>query len=372
LAIPAWLVAIGPPVAAQATGTLGIGASIVEYDGFLSSKAAVFVPALRFDSPRFSIGGQASWTVFESGHRVIESSLGAAWFTAARSWWRVELGGTVGGSWYEAEPGWGHLLGAGRFHFFGERAGGWVGLTSGTLFGGPSVVPVEVSAGGWTVSRRLALIGTLTATWVGRARHIDALGTIRWTGDRVEVEGKLGARPWVRSPGQVGDAATGGYAELTTLVPLDRRLILSFGGGTYPSDPVRRVLGAKYLNAGVRLVAFGRAATPIPLAVNTRLRERVDPSSPNARIEVGGSEEDRVIRVHAPGSSSVELMADFTDWSPTRLSETKPGVWEARLAIPPGVYRINLRINGGSWSVPRGTRVEQNEYGGTVGILVVP
>jgi len=50
----------------------------------------------------------------------------------------------------------------------------------------------------------------------------------------------------------------------------------------------------------------------------------------------------------------VELTADFLDWGVLGLARAGVGVWEARVAIPPGSHRVSIRIDGGPWIVPPG------------------
>ena len=352
-------------MADQVEGTLGLTGSIVEYDGFLASGAAVFTPALRFDSPRLVIAGQGSWTLFESGNGILQGAAAAAWLAGSRGSWRLELSGSAGGSEYAAEPGVGHVLAGGRLHLFGTSAGGWIGAHAGKSFGGPSGVPVELVMAGWSMKNRLAMVGTITTTRQGEARYLDLLGAVRWTGVKAELEARGGAR--------VSDGSTGVYGEISAAVPLSPWLAISLGGGKYPSDPVRQILGARYVSAGVRLRAFGPPARSVPVHTTGVLRGRLVPTSESGPpLEIGGSAERRMLRVRAPGAISVELMGDFTDWVPVRLGQVMPGVWETQLPVPPGVHRVNVRLDGGPWSVPGGARLERTEFGGTVGIVVVP
>jgi hypothetical protein len=64
-------------------------------------------------------------------------------------------------------------------------------------------------------------------------------------------------------------------------------------------------------------------------------------------------------------------MGDFTDWAPVALVRVAPGVWEVELAIPAGVHRANIRINGGPWTARAGTH-RADRVRGAVGLLVVP
>jgi hypothetical protein len=353
-----------------------MGASVVEYDGFLVSGAAVLAPALRFDAPNLSVGGQGSWTVFESGNQILQGTAAAAWLAPLREWWRVEFSGSVGASKYADEPGSGHVLARTRLHFFGERAGGWVSGTTGASFSESERVPLELAVGGWSVQDRVALVGTLTGTWLGGDGHVDLLGAARWTGPGVELEVRAGARPWTNSGEGVGEARTGVYGDVSALVSLTKRVTLALSGGSYPSDPVRRVLAAKYLTIGLRLTVFGSERSPVPTITGamvraTRDRAASDAASP-ARLEVAPFGYPRTLRVHVRGAQSVELTGDFTDWQTVELARTNGGTWEIRLPVTPGVHRVNIRIDGGRWLVPTGTRLEQDEFGGAVGVVVIP
>ena len=55
----------------------------------------------------------------------------------------------------------------------------------------------------------------------------------------------------------------------------------------------------------------------------------------------------------------------------TRSRALGAGTWEARLPLAPGVYRVNLRVDGGPWIVPPGLPSVVDEFGGAVGILTI-
>jgi hypothetical protein len=360
------------PLAGQPVGTLGLGASWVEFDGFLASGAVVFAPSLQFDTPRVAVLGQASWTRFESGRGVLQADATAGWLVGSERWWRLEVSGSAGASRYAAEPGSGHLLAASRFHMFRARAGGWIGLAAGQSFGGTALgVPVEFAVAGWHVRQRWTLVGTATSTRFSGDHYLDVVGTARWAGRGVELEARLGARPWTRSAAAGAVVGTGGYGEVSAVVPVTERLAVSLGGGNHLSDPVRRVLGARYLKAGIRLRAFGPSAKPASWDASRAIMRRLTvPDAGPARLEIASSSGLQTVRVRAPGAALVELMGDFTDWAVVPLTELTPGVFEVRLSIPPGVYRLNVRIGGGPWVVPSGARVERTEFG-AVGVVVV-
>jgi 1,4-alpha-glucan branching enzyme len=79
------------------------------------------------------------------------------------------------------------------------------------------------------------------------------------------------------------------------------------------------------------------------------------------------------VRVNAPGARVVEITGDFTSWSPVQLSAsaTESGWWSATLPLSAGKFQMNVRINGGEWTVPPGMLSMRDEFGGTVGLLVI-
>lgn len=359
------------PLAAQTEASLTTGASVVRYEGFLTSSAFVVAPALRFDSPRLVLAGQGSWTAFESGNSVVQGTAAASWLVGGAKGWRLELSGSAGASQYAGRDPAAHVLGGARLHFFGGSSGGWAGITTGAS-GEAGAVPLEMAVAGWTVRNRWSLAGTATTTLLGQVRYLDLVGAMRWTGPRLELQASAGVRPWAPFPANEIGVVMTAYGEVNAAVTVTRWLAVSLSGGKYPADPVRHTLGATYASAGLRLRRAGRPAPPVPLGAGGVLRGRLVPTEPNApALEVLGSGDRRTLRVSAGNATTVELMGDFTDWVPVALRRVAAALWEVELAIPAGVHRVNLRVNGGPWTAPGGARVEQTEFG-SAGIVVVP
>lgn len=345
-------------------------AAVTEYDGFLTTGAATLAPSLRYDARAFSFATQTSWTVFESGNSILQGSGAAAWLSPARGRARLELGATGGAFRYAAERASGHALGRARLHLSGARSGGWLAAAAGASFDSTTRAPFQFGGGWWTVRNRFSAVTTVSTTWLGADRHVDLSGTARWTLPRMILETRAGLRPYAQSAGRVGDAFATAWGEVAALIPLRSSVALDLSGGSYPTDPVRRVLGAKYVNAGLR-IDFGRReqlpALTVPPAILAALENHRAEASPEARLEIEG----QTLRVLAPGARAVEIMGDFTDWKEIALAHRGSGVWEAALQIAPGVHRLNLRVNGGAWLVPLGTRPEEGEFGDKVGVIVV-
>jgi hypothetical protein len=67
----------------------------------------------------------------------------------------------------------------------------------------------------------------------------------------------------------------------------------------------------------------------------------------------------------------VELAADFTDWRPVALESALEGDWLVVLPITPGLHRVAVRIDGGSWDAPPDTRAMVSEFGTRIGEVVI-
>ena len=84
-----------------------------------------------------------------------------------------------------------------------------------------------------------------------------------------------------------------------------------------------------------------------------------------------GTGAQRVVRVRASGARRVELMADFTNWTPVALTPSERG-FEGSFALPAGTHRVVVRIDGTAWRPATNTPAVDDDLGGRVGLLVVP
>jgi hypothetical protein len=67
----------------------------------------------------------------------------------------------------------------------------------------------------------------------------------------------------------------------------------------------------------------------------------------------------------------VELTGDFTDWSPVSLTQSGK-VWRLERALPSGLHRVAIRIDGGEWIAPANLPRGVDELGGTIGMITIP
>ncbi len=124
-----------------------------------------------------------------------------------------------------------------------------------------------------------------------------------------------------------------------------------------PPDWVRGADAAQWVAVGMRFYeprpALARAARVRPI------------------VTVVSGDAERRVRVVAPGAHKVELMADFTEWSPVTLAAER-GTFEGTFSLSPGTHRLLVRIDGGAWRPAVNTPAVDDDLGGRVGLLVVP
>jgi len=75
--------------------------------------------------------------------------------------------------------------------------------------------------------------------------------------------------------------------------------------------------------------------------------------------------------VRAPSARLVEIAGDFTDWQPVTLERTGYERWQFVTPLPPGLHRVNLRVDGGAWCSPPGVPATVDGFGGNSGQIVV-
>jgi hypothetical protein len=119
---------------------------------------------------------------------------------------------------------------------------------------------------------------------------------------------------------------------------------------------------ARYLILGVRLAPGGTRSSIQPVAI---------------RPVASGIETERVaegvrFRVRVPSARMVELAGDFNAWTPVRLRLTKSEMWETIIPLAAGSHRMSIRVDGGVWRAPPGTAEVDDDFDGSVGIVIVP
>ena len=354
------------------------GVSYVEYDGFLPSGAASVAPSIRWDHPRGRgfVSARGTYLRFESGNRSLDFSARGSFFVPLARRWRGELGAGIGASDYASIARFRHGIVDGRIHLMDRDRGGWFSTSFGRSSFGDGPRPVTVIAMGvWLLRNDASIFASFDRSFVGDTAYSDLRSSARVQRGGVQLDGTLGARMFSNGAGH------GVYGEASVLVPLGRSTALIVAAGRYPTDVVTGSIAGRYVSAGFRLGKIGLRPT--------RPAERPQPGIPphssgaagslapgETRLEIGRGAADEPVRltVHAPGAGAVEISGDFTDWQPVQLqrSPTNRDAWEGSFRIARGIHRINVRRDGGAWIAPAGTTRSADDFGGEVGLFLLP
>jgi hypothetical protein len=359
------------PLAAQTEASMDLGVTDVRYDGFLPSSGASVSPQFRLETPHMVAWARGTYLRFESGRHSIQANTAGSLLSGPWRGLRAEISGRAGISRYSDFTSFSHLLAVPRVHVLKERAGGWVGGTMGTTWLGGASRPVTAAeAGAWTSRFGINWLISATNTHVGDTVYTDVQGVAHGGRGRFTFDASLGVRAWSRGGGH------GVYGEASGGVALNPWLSVIVSGGRYPTDPTIGSVSGRYLGIALRMAALPRHRTLAPPVAPARVAHH---SAPDPVDPVAASVELRSCRcagitlvVHALGAARVEVTGDFSDWEPVTLAPTDAGAWVAVLALAPGTYRFNVRIDGGEWIVPEGVSRLVDEFGGDVGLLRVP
>ena len=195
-----------------------------------------------------------------------------------------------------------------------------------------------------------------TQRQVERVALTDMVLSGRWRISSLDFDASLGRR-FSRNTAETtiwGLSASRGIAPSLALVA---------AAGRAGSDPVTSVPGARYFALGLRLKVGSQAIAPPAASPRTTATApfRIGPA-----LAAG-----REIVIRAADARAVELAGDFTDWKPVALQPWGEDGWRALLPISPGLHRLAIRIDGGAWRAPSGTRPIASEFGGEVAEVVV-
>ncbi|HEU4721694.1 MAG TPA: glycogen-binding domain-containing protein [Gemmatimonadaceae bacterium] len=363
------LIGMGRPLAAQHRSSLDVGVSVVR---FLDESTTVAGPSMALTSAadgrrlfgQADIGGVGTF----SGASGSATFVGGLRAPIARRWLLEgsgELFGVAGSSVRSAVAATGsgrviRVLGdggvwargaaaasrreAGTLPARSVEAGAWWGWPRARL--SVDLVDQRAKAQLFAGPFRTILVGTLPV------HYQEGTLTARLEGEAIALDVSAGVRrdPDASRVYEPTFAVTASFWQSES-----RAFTLSVS--QVPPDWVRGADAARWAAVGMRFYeprpATARAAR-IP-----------------ALISVGAGDEQRLVRVLAPGARRVELMADFTDWSVVPLTRAS-GSFERTMAVSPGTHRVLVRVDGGTWRPATNTPAVDDDLGGRAGLLVVP
>lgn len=358
------------PTRAQVAAWLDGTGTRVAYSGAAGASAISLSPALQVTRPLAWFSATGLFAQVEGDWSLRGQAAGAV-FSRAVAGFQLEGGGVGAASTHEDGTSTDELRARARLHWSRQAAGIWTGAQLGTASNSVLRQRIRALEGGfWVRAAPVTVVLTATPTWVGDSlRYLEGEATARLVRGNVELMASGGVRHW-REPEDVGSDAWGGAG---IVVWLNQHLAVVGGGGSYLADYAQGFPGGSYVTLGLR-VATRRPAESVPA---TEPIQRL-PLGQLRPIPASGfqlrtlSGERRLLRIHAPGAKRVEIMGEFTDWRPVSLQAqggTGPG-WTIVLPIPPGIYRMNVRIDGGAWGVPEGIPALDDDFG-PVGMLRV-
>lgn len=351
-------------VAAQRIeSSVDLGGVAIRYADTINGVAASVSPQLFVDwGNRIGEAG-TTYSQFGSDWSLQGHASGSLFVPVSR--FMAEIAGFAGGSTHRDGSRTGELLLNARVHAQHRRVewfvGGGVGRTS---FGGQRSGLLLGEAG---LSRSIPQgSATLTLTPVAMGdsvRYADGQLLVSWERSKVDFSALIGGRVGDQLTALGGTTRVWGNASMTSWFTSRAAVVVS--GGTYPIDPTQGFPGGRFVSLGVRL-----AHPPRPTRVT------IGDSAEVLEVKALAFETENrsgvvTFKVLAPLARNVELAGDFTDWDPLQMVPAGNGWWIATHALAPGKYQINLRMNGGKWISPPGLLSMLDEFGGSVGLLVV-
>ncbi|MCC7195003.1 MAG: glycogen-binding domain-containing protein [Gemmatimonadaceae bacterium] len=354
----------------QVESRLEIGAAQIQQPG-REARSALVLGGLRHhaDSAMAAyIGGTITWA--RDSVAAAQAVAAVAWRPSPQSRWQLEAGG-AGAAFALSQIGSaGNVSGWSRARYaLSRNVGVLAGATAGyTVRGSEESPSTALEAGAWATAGPLVV--ELTAA---RARTRDSL---LMAASRVYGKPGIG---WL-DVGDVALSASWGVGQLalelaqrwrTGLAGTDAAQAASSGAATWTmtsrtalvatvgrqlADPARGAPDATVASAVFRLT-FGAGGPATPAGSEAA----VTPMERGANL---------VVRIRAPIGARVEVAGSFSNWDPVPL-DLRNGVWEARITVAPGRYRVAYRIDGGPWRAPGGL-ARLREFGGEVGLIVIP
>ncbi len=342
--------AVAPLAAQQAS--LWLGGVYAHYADTVDGWAGSLGGRVGFQSPSAWGSADAYYTRFTSGEDVVDVSGGLGVLQVVSR--RFGLGARAQGYGYYIEGGtW-------------SGAGGVTPIVVTTL--GRWIGSLELSVGGvrrLDETSDLTLAGALRAgRGLGRFNLDFSLSAVS-AGDTAFGDGvvtgeyrtrtvAIGALAGARVGDLSGDPWVQGYLEWWPA----RALLFEARTGTYPEDITGFVSGF-FARVGVRvgLVRPSRSAAP--------------EQPPGPQIERLADGRARVVFA-VEDATTVEIAGSWNAWTPTALTALGDDRWEAVVPLGPGAHRFSLVVNGERWIVPEGVPVLPDDFGGEVGLLVIP
>lgn len=352
--------------AQRVSSSLDIGGSSMRYADSISSNGPSISPSISLDWSRTSLDATGTYSHLGGGSST-QGAVSGSFFTPSAGVLLGEFFGSAGGSAHQDGARTGQTLALARAHAMGSTGGGWVGGGAGRTWDGSTWRTVLASeAGAWLSRRGLSVVGSIAPMQVDDTiRYVDTQLSTRWVSPKLELGASVGVRGGAHSAALGGTATNWGSVAVVTWLAPQVGIVLD--AGTYPVDLTQGFPGGRFATLSLRL-----RTSPTPTrSASSAARDDGTPATGVSSFLVEPASRGQAIRVRAPNARSVEIMGDFTQWRPVALRRNGDGSWLFDVRIEPGTHQVNIRIDGGAWMVPPGLPAITDEFGGSVGLLVV-
>ena len=356
-----------PALGAQTISSLDAGVATVDYRSAPVEAVFTLTPALRFDGARSAASVSGTLSMFQGGEWGAQGLAAGSAFTPTLGAFRGELSLTANAVAYRSfTESWQYLAHA-RAHLHDARQGAWLGGGGGhTRIGAAWLPTLTGEVGLWARRGAVGVRGVAVHTaHTGRdgsglflprgdqLSYTEVHGALTTSGHRLTVDLAGGSRFGERSD-------RGSWGSVSGTWWLSDHLAAVASVGSYLADPLQRLPAGRYAMLQMRVAS----RSPVTAAVRTADDFGIADAADSSGV--------RVIRVAARGAGRVELQGDMTDWQPVALDRGRGGVFELRLPLPAGTYRLSVRVDGGPWTAPPGVPARRDEFGAEVGVVVVP
>lgn len=364
------------------TGSVDLTAANTHYGDTFSGKSFAVSPALHVDAPLavFDMGGSYSTL---AGSWTGQANVGGSLFTPRIASLMGEIAGYAKGSANGDGTHTGSFSGMARAHLLNDLAGVWIGGGGGRVWDGALWRNlIQGEAGAWANIPHGTMTAFVSPSKLGDTiKYTDAQGTLSVLRDRIGIDLNAGFRTGSSLPIVGGDSKAWGSASGALWVTSTIAIVAS--GGTYPVNFGEGFPGGRFISAGIRIGrmpgaqsandrALEKSNGAVPVSDVLPTPDGIPATSPQPMLQVTSKMPGRTaLHVLLPSASSVEITGDFTNWEPVALSRNADGSWGTTLALQPGLYEMNIRIDGGPWLSPPGIPSKRDEFGQSVGVLII-
>ena len=212
-----------------------------------------------------------------------------------------------------------------------------------------------------TAMRALFSEAAVTGACERQSRFSDLEGSVHWEVGAIELAASSGYR-FGDSYDVTPDSKR--WTAGTATVWLNDRIAIIGGGGRQPALPLRGVPARSFGMAGLELAYWPLSRSAVPVSLPHAALVKTFEMHPT----LAGMQK---LIIHVGGVETVDVMGDFSDWSPLTLIRRGRDLWELSVPLSAGTHQINVRVDGGPWMAPPGTPTMHDSYGGDVGLIVV-